>query len=168
MAKTVTELRVFVASSNDVGDERARMAKVVEGVNRVLDGGRLALWRWEHDAIPGLHQDGIQALINPDLDAADLVILIAHNRVGPGTQGEIERTLKRWRAQGRPQLLAYFSNQPSVLDTEVACDDRKQVLRVRAQLEAQGLVAHYADPADFERKAQEHLLLRARGLIGGE
>src|SRR5258706_13391341 len=82
-------LRLFVASPRDVQEERSRMPKVVESLNRTL--GKLLnvvieLWRWAADAPPGVGEP--QALIDPELDDADVVLVIFWNRFGtPASNG---------------------------------------------------------------------------------
>lgn len=152
-------LRVFVASSTDVQPERARTPQVIEQTNRLLDsqGVFLDLWRWETHALPGLSRTGPQTLINPELDQADIVVLVVWNRIGPGTVEEYERTVQRWQTTGKPHLLGYFSQVPSVLDTIEAVDDRKKVIEVRNKLWSQGVTQTYDSVDDFARLVQQHL-----------
>jgi Domain of unknown function (DUF4062) len=115
-------LHIFVASPSDVKEERSRMPKVVESLNRTL--GKLLnvvieLWRWETDATPGTGEP--QSLIDPELDQADIVVVIFWNRFGmptqagtTGTEGEVLRSLERWKRVGRPQVMMYFCQRPEL------------------------------------------------------
>lgn len=159
-------LQVFLASSKDVQTERDAMPAVVERANRYLSdqGLHLDLYRYEDQAIPGLHPDGPQALINPDLDKADIVVLLMWNRVGKGTAEELARSLARWEKTGRPELLPYLCTQPSSLDTFEALENRREVLKTKDLLEPKGLLGRYANRDDFAQQAEMHLLKVAQRL----
>ena len=155
VGKSKQTFRVFVASPGDVRDERSRMPKVIESLNKTL-GSLLnvviELWRWEVDARPAAGEP--QALINPELDAADVVLVIFWNRFGTptsagttGTESEALRSLKRWSRVSRPQVMVYFCQRPATLDRP-ALEHRLKLLDFRERisplvladrLEAQGL-----------------------------
>ena len=106
---------------------------------------------------PVFGPDGPQGLINADLDEGDVVILIAWNRMNPGTAEALEQALARWEAAGGPALLPYFSEEASVLKTEAECYERIEVLKARAMLEDRGLRS-FTDVHDFERQLEDDLL----------
>jgi Domain of unknown function (DUF4062) len=161
-------MRVFVASPRDVWDERSRMPKVVESLNRTL--GRMAnivveLWRWEADAPPAAGEP--QALINPELDQADVVLVIFWNRFGlktqggtTGTESEVMRSLERWRQASRPQVMMYFCQRPALLDIE-GLEQRAGVINFRNRVESLGLAlaAEYVDVEEFEWRVRDDLFL---------
>lgn len=160
MPRTVSSYRVFVASAGDVQPERDAVKDAVESVNRTLGPSHdkhLDLWRWEERALPGLHRDGAQALINPELDEADVVVVIIWNRVGVGTAEEIARAIARWESKGEPRVMVYFSRQPAVLDTAEACDQRKEVIKLRDAIGKQGLYESYDSVDAFADKIRDHL-----------
>jgi hypothetical protein len=158
--------RVFVASPGDVWDERSRMPKVVESLNRTL--GRLLdvvieLWRWEADAQPAAGEP--QALIDPELDAADVVLVIFWNRFGTptsagatGTESEVLRALKRWGRVRRPQVMVYFCQRPALLDRP-ALEHRLKLLDFRERISSLVLAADYEDVQEFEWRARDDLFL---------
>lgn len=157
--RTVTTHRVFLASPGDVQPERDAVKAVVERINNTVapaHGKHLDLWRWEERAIPGLHPDGPQKLINPELDTADIVVVILWNRFGRGTAEEAALAIQRWRTTGHPRVMPYFSRRSSLLDTPAACDQRKKVLKFRAGIP--GLYAEYTTLDDFERLIYDHLV----------
>ena len=162
-----THLKVFVASANDVTEERECLPAVIERVNGMLSGENdpvLDLWRWETNAVPGFHVDGVQALINPDLDTSDIAILIVWNRIGPGATAELRRSVERWQRTDRPLILPYFSQRPSVLESEEALEDRLEVLRTRRMLEQRGLVAYYSDIDELRERLERDLCRAAHRL----
>ena len=80
-------------------------------------------------AIEGLRPDGPQGLINPDLDSADVIVVIVWNRIAFGTAEALAEALLRWRNGHAPTLLTYFSEEPSVLATEAECLERIEFSR---------------------------------------
>ncbi|MEQ9500022.1 MAG: hypothetical protein RIT81_24300 [Deltaproteobacteria bacterium] len=158
--QTVKDVRVFVGSSKDVQDERDRMPDVVRSVNRLTRPMGVVFhdWRYEADASPALHRDGWKGIVWPELDVAEVVVLVAWNQFREGTQAELERAYARFEETGAPHILPYFSTRPSVLDTEEACEERKAVLRARKWFDGKGLYRSYAEPEDFARLVTEHLI----------
>lgn len=162
-----TQYQVFVASSDDVHAELEELKRAVDDANqtlRQLNGPYLDRWIPEEHGVPGLHAGGAAALSHPELGQSDIVVLIVWNRLDAHAQDQLARALERWKASERPQLLAYFSDEKSVLDTEAACEERKNVLRTRAMLEAQGRVFRYRDAKDFGRAVRDHLVATAQKL----
>jgi hypothetical protein len=164
--KSRQTFRVFVASPGDVRDERSRMPKVVESLNRTL-GGLLGvvveLWRWEADAQPGAGEP--QALIDPALDDADVVLAIFWNRFGTptsagttGTESEVLRALKRWSKVRRPQVMVYFCQRPSLLDRP-ALEHRLLLLHFRERISPLVLAADYEEVQEFEWRVRDDLFL---------
>lgn len=164
--KSRQTFRVFVASPGDVRDERSRLPKVVESLNRTL--GRLLdvvveLWRWEADAQPAAGEP--QALIDPELDAADVVLAIFWNRFGTptsagttGTESEVLRALKRWSRVLRPQVMVYFCQRPTLLDRP-ALEHRLMLLDFRERISPLVLAADYEDVQEFEWRVRDDLFL---------
>jgi formylglycine-generating enzyme required for sulfatase activity len=105
-------LRLFIASSADVADECAAVESVVTRLNDTLgqqQGFVVHPFRWNRHAPAGVARDAgrVQDLLNPRLDAADIVVIIVWNRVGDGLLEEYERALGRFRADGSPRLMPY-------------------------------------------------------------
>ena len=159
-------LRVFVASPRDVQEERSRMPKVVESLNRTL--GKMfdvviELWRWEADAPPAAGEP--QALINPELDEADIVVVIFWNRFGTytqtgatGTEEEVVRSMERWKRIGRPQVMMYFCQRLSLLDRD-ALRQRDKVLAFRERVESLALTVDYEEISEFEWRVRDDLFI---------
>jgi len=165
-------IRVFVASPRDVQEERLRMPKVIESLNKTL--GKLLniiveLWRWEVDAPPAVGEP--QALIDPELDEADVVVVIFWNRFGlttqagtTGTEGEVLRSLERWNQMGRPQVMMYFCQRPARLNRE-EIEQRAKVLDFRERVSSLVLAVDYEEVPDFEWRVRDDLfttIARAR------
>jgi tetratricopeptide (TPR) repeat protein len=159
-------IRIAVASPGDVLAEREALARVVDELNRGVADGRLALWRWETDARPGLHRDGPQGLIDElmDLQGADIVVGVFWKRLGvggrdggSGTEHELRKAWQAWRRHGRPDVMLYFCDRPHTPTTSPDAVQWASVLAFRAQLPEEQLCWTYTTPLDFERLLREHL-----------
>jgi hypothetical protein len=158
--------RVFVASPNDVREERSRMPKVVESLNRTLGnlyGVTVELWRWETDAPAAAGEP--QPLVDVELDEADVVLAIFWNRFGTptsagvtGTEGEVLRSLERWGKDGRPQVMVYFCQRPALLD-RAGMEQRLKVLDFRERLARLVLAVDYVEVEEFEWRVRDDLFL---------
>ncbi len=159
-------LRVFVASPGDVQDERSRMPKIIGSLNRTLGtllNVTLELWRWETDAIPSAGEP--QALIDPELVQADIVIVIFWNRLGTptlagvtGTQAEVIRTLEQWRVKRHPHLMIYFCQRPARLES-AQLKQRIKLLEFRQRLTSVALIIDYEDVHEFEWRVHDDLFI---------
>ena len=163
----IRHFRVFIASSSDTQPERDRMPGVLTRLNRILSVSQsvhLDLWRFEDDALPGLSDKGPQALIDPDLDKADLVVLIVWNRLGPGTAKEYARSVARWRKAGTPRVMIYVCERPSLLRTRQEVDDRGQVIDFIEKIGRRSLYRTFIDTDEFETNVHDDLLAIASQL----
>jgi Domain of unknown function (DUF4062) len=156
--------RVFVASPGDVHEERSRMPKVVESLNKTLGNllnVAVELWRWEADAPPAVGEP--QALIDPEIDAADVVLVIFWNRFGTptasgatGTESEVLRSLQRWGRVRRPQVMAYFCQRPALLNRD-GLDQRLKLLDFRESIAPLVLAVDYGEVQEFEWRVRDDL-----------
>jgi formylglycine-generating enzyme required for sulfatase activity len=159
MASEVRHLKVFVASPGDVAEERRRLPAVIERVNKRVRrlGYALDLWRWEADALPGIGD--VQALINPELDAADIVVLLVWTRLGTptprapsGTVEEVQRAIER-----RHRVLPYHCRRP----VDPMAVDLDQLVRVRdfvQWLNERALLKSYTEADELASLVEDHLV----------
>ncbi len=164
-------VRVFVASPKDVQDERSRMPKVIDSINKTL--GKLfpvtvELWRWEVNATPAVGEP--QALVNLELDKSDVVVVIFWNRFGTptptgitGTQTEVLRSLKRWNKTRRPQVMIYFCQRAALLDGP-ELQQRLNLLDFRKRLSSLVLSIDYEEAQEFEWRVRDDLFLTISSL----
>lgn len=113
--KTRRILSVFLASPNDVVEERTIAEEVVADFNKTL--GRRLDWqvdlhKWE-DTSPGYGRP--QAKINAAVDGCQLFIGLLHERWGQptgafssGFEEEYERARTRRKSQGEPEIWLFF------------------------------------------------------------
>lgn len=172
MPKTVTILRVFVASPVDVKDEREILEEVIRELNLTLqdNGIQLDLVRWETHTYPSISTDA-QAVINEQIaDDYDIFLGILWTRFGTptpraysGTEEEFERAYSRWkRDPDGIRIMFYFKNAPLPPDDI----DPEQLGRIRAfrgKLGERGTYYRtYDDLEHFQRLARVHLNLQAK------
>ena len=125
-----THYRVFLASSSDLKPERQYLPDVITQVNRsILNLHHIFfdLWAWEKHLEPNLSDQGIQALINPHLSEAAVIIIMVWNRLGPGTNEEFERATALWREHG-VRVLLYVCERPSQFLADTELEERRRVL----------------------------------------
>ena len=163
---TKRTFRVFVASPGDVREERSLMPKVVESLNRTL--GKMLdiaveLWRWEADAPAAAGEP--QPIIDPELDEADVVLAVFWNRFGTptsagptGTEGEVLRSLARWRERRRPQVMIYFCQRPSLLGRE-DLEQRLRLLEFRERVAPLALAVDYTETEEFAWRVRDDLFV---------
>jgi hypothetical protein len=119
LPKTRRILNVFLASPNDVVEERAIAEEIVADLNKTI-GRRLAwqvdLYKWE-DSSPGYGRP--QAKINDAVDGCQLFIGLLHERWGQptgifssGFEEEYERARTRRKTEGEPEIWLFFKAVP--------------------------------------------------------
>ncbi len=125
-------LRVFLASPNDLEDERRATKEIVDRLNSTIRhiGWVVELLAWE-DRTPGFGRP--QEQINEDVDACDLFLGILWRRWGSpsgsfssGFEEEFERAVCRRRQSESPEVWIYFKC------VEDASDPGEQLRRVLA------------------------------------
>jgi prefoldin subunit 5 len=132
MPRQATILKVFVASPNDVMEERGILEQVVRELNVTWSktlGVYLELVKWETHAFPGISTDS-QAVINDQI-ADDYEIFIGMlstkfgtqtGRAESGTAEEFGRAYERFRANpDQLRIMVYFKDaelKPSELDID--------------------------------------------------
>ncbi len=168
MPKTPTILTVFVASPDDVKEERAESGKVIQELNDTWGdhlGIRLELVRWETHAYPGLADDA-QAVIKEEIPADyDIFVGIAWTRLGTptkrgqsGTAEEFELAYKRFEDNPKQvRIMFYFKVKP-VSPMELDLEQASRLEKFRQKLGEQGtLWWTFSELEDFRNFARIHL-----------
>jgi hypothetical protein len=110
-------LEVFIASTNDLMDERVASEDVLRTWNQSNGSTRqiiLKPLRWEKDATPELGPGGFQEVINSNLlDNADILIGIIGKRLGSPTKTSIAGTVDEIEQfyQAKKPVLLFFSDR---------------------------------------------------------
>jgi hypothetical protein len=169
MVRNVAEISVFVASPNDVSEEREALEDIIRELNVSWLHNmalRLELVRWETHAYPSIGQDP-QAVINEQIgNDYDIFIGILWKKFGTptgrsasGTEEEFKRAYARHKRDPRQiRIMFYFrSTSPPNLD-QIDLDQLAQVNRFRDDLgETGSLHWKYRDKEDFTRLVRIHL-----------
>lgn len=161
-------LRVVLASPSDVQAERDVIARLIEELNRTLDGSHgvhLDLFRWEVDGQPGFHPEGGQGKIDEHMriEASDLLLGLFWTKFGSklksgmtGTEHEIRKAIAANETSGGPEIHLYFCTRPvdpSTLDP----DQLAAIKKFRDEVGGLGLYKTFDSDRDLERKVREHI-----------
>jgi HEAT repeat protein len=163
-------LRVFLASPNDVAEERAAAERVVSDVNKIL-GRRLGLHvdlhKWEEKS-PEFGRP--QSIINPDVDRCNVFVGLLWERWGhpsgrysSGFEEEFERARARHKKTGEPKIWLVFKEPRPEKSTDLG-PQLSGVLAFREGLikANEALFTDVRDANQWERKLHnwltEHLL----------
>ncbi|REG81120.1 hypothetical protein [Algoriphagus antarcticus] len=180
----VKYLNLIVVSPGDVPWERNKIGEIVADLNSIFlaqFGLAIQVWRWEVDAYPGFHIEGLQGQIDKNLqiDNCDIMVGIFWKRFGTpvkdadsGTEHELNRAYNSWKASGgnRPQTLVYFNTKPYKCKNSNEEEQKVKVLEYKKKLMAVALSGEYATRNEFENKVRNHLLkylLDNTGELGG-
>ena len=126
-------LNVFLASPNDLQEERKVTRDIIDRINRVFNrriGWHIELLGWE-DRLPGFSRP--QALIDKDVDSCDLFLGVLWRRWGQptgkfesGFEEEFTRARERKVNAGNPEIWLFFKN----IDQENLQDPGEQLKKV--------------------------------------
>lgn len=167
-------VKVFIASPGDLAVERRAFKDTIELLNKGFgDGARVEFvpLGWEDT----LAQTGrrVQSVINADVDACDVFILVLHRRWGQAapdseyssyTEEEFQRALARWRQSQSPEIFVFFKN----VEAEAIADPGPQLVQVlsfRRQLTESSSVLYrfFDDAVAFKGEVDRHLRTFCRG-----
>lgn len=163
-------IRVILSSPGDVNEERKRVSKVINRINKSIadeKSFRLELFKWEEDAIPGLHRKGPQAIINKlmGMNKCDLWIGILWNRFGTPTMGalsgthhEFKAAIKNWKRRHRPHIMLYHKTRKRKVKGIRGWIQASRVRRfIKKFPRKKGMMATYASVPEFEEALFEDL-----------
>jgi hypothetical protein len=152
MTQLMTGVLVVIASPGDTSEERAAVRDQINDWN--INNGRraniaLLPWLYERSAVPSLGGRP-QSIINAQaVDRSDVVVAFFDSRLGTETGVDVSGTaeeIRRAHKLGKP-VHVYFSNEPIPRNADL---DQQAALRAfRDELEAEGLLGDYDDPADL-------------------
>src|SRR5271165_1080870 len=112
VGKSIRQIRIFLASSDDVKADRELASRAAEEVNAMLSphiGFEIQMRRWEEVA-PGIAMGGPQEIIDERIEFGDceVVIVVLKQRCGSGTLLELRHAIENFKSQGRPEVMLYF------------------------------------------------------------
>ncbi len=168
MENQLRVFRVFLASPSDLGEERRAAREIVEELNTIWSKEtdlRIELIGWE-DTLPGAGRP--QALINADLDKADLFLGCLWQKMGSpsgaigktGFEEEFERALARNQNTGIPEMWLFIKEVDAARTSDPG-EQLRKVLEFRKKQEEgkQLLFKQFKDVTSW-RELLRSLLLR--------
>lgn len=168
MPKTITVLRIFVASPCDLDEERKLLEGVIQELNLTWPqqlGISLELIKWETHAFPGAGTDP-QDVINHQLPQDyDILLLMLWSRIGTptpraqsGTLEEFENAYERWRSNPKLlRLMIYFKNTPLSPDN-IDPDQLRLLQEFRKSLGDRGILySTFTGGEEFSQLLRIHL-----------
>ena len=168
MPKTITVLRIFVASPSDLDEERKLLEGVIQELNLTWPqqlGISLELIKWETHAFPGAGTDP-QDVINHQLPQDyDILLLMLWSRIGTptpraqsGTLEEFENAYERWRSNPKLlRLMIYFKNTPLSPDN-IDPDQLRLLQEFRKSLGDRGILySTFTGGEEFSQLLRIHL-----------
>lgn len=152
MTQQLTGVLTVIASPGDTGEEREAVRERINDWN-ISNGRRAGIvilpWLYERSSVPRLGGRP-QAIINSQaVDQADVVVAFFDSRLGTSTGVEVSGTaeeIRRAHGQDKPVHI-YFSREPIPRDADL--DQQKALKEFRDELEGEGLLGDYSDPADL-------------------
>jgi len=172
MPKRETVLSVFVASPEDVSEERDSIEDIINELNAVWSKTfqtRLELIKWDTHTYPGKGIDA-QDVINQQIEDYDIFIGIMWQRLGTptqradsGTTEEYERALTRHNDDPTSIKLFFYFKEAPIPPFSTDLDQLKKVVEFRKRLEGIGQQYRtFNDKDDFSTQVRMHLSMVVR------
>ena len=165
MPINLKKLRLFVASPNDVSNERKTLEGVVNELNTTIapdKGFVLELVRWETHCHPSMGR--AQENINSQIGEYDIFLGIMWKKFGSptgaaqsGTEEEFRIAYKAWQNSNSPWIMFYFCKTPFMPNTKQELDQFSKVLSFMKELQTKGLTWEYPDNSKFADIVRPHL-----------
>ena len=129
------KFRIFLASSDELKDERKEIEIFINRENKILiDRGLfLDLIIWE-DLKHTFHTNRVQNRFNDELLKSDFVICLFHRKVGKFTNEEYELAYENFKRFGKPEILVMFK-KASINPDEIN-DDILAIKKLRKSISA--------------------------------
>ena len=170
-SKNINFLKLIVASPSDVSWERNQIVEIVRELNPILRsqwGLELDVLRWETDANPGFHPEGLQGRIDETLKITDCDIMIGvfWKRFGSPTKGknsgteyELDLAYNSWKNSGqrRPHTMIYFNKKKYQCKNKDEEDQYAKVTAYEKKLSSVALSGTYNSKAEFQNKVRDDL-----------
>jgi len=124
-------IKIFLASSNELKEERDKIDLMISKENDVLQKQsiRLKLVRWE-DMLKSFQKESFQDSINEQLYLCEIFIVLFSSRVGEFTLQEFNIAYERLKQKKKPDyLLVYFKDIQ--LDASKNIDDVMKILELQ-------------------------------------
>jgi hypothetical protein len=175
----LTRVRLFLASPSDLGEERDRVSRVVEEINRGIAetlGFTVEVVRWETHVSPAMGRPQETILNQLELTNSDIFVGMLWLRFGSatggmntatgrefrsGTEEEFSVAYQSWKASQKPRIMFYHCvrtpGDMSQIDPTQLARVREFMKRFKPEGDHPGLFYEFKDAAEFERHFREDL-----------
>jgi len=164
MSTNVNKFKIFMASPDDLYEERKIFGEVIEAINRSrgdAEGFHLEAIIWEKYAYPEANNP--QAIVNKILDDAALVVVAFWNKFGAptkdfpsGTMEEFSRAYEKRKTTGKPSIKIYF-RQPDPPKALAQLEELRKILEFKELIKDKTLYKDYLVAQVFKDVLQEHI-----------
>ena len=169
------KIRVFIASPNDLAEERRKFREAIDVLNIGFgDGANVEFipLGWE-DTLASMGRRS-QGVINQDIDTCDVFILTMHRRWGQDapdaapyssyTEEEFHRALERWKKDKAPEIFVFFKRVDAASEADPG-PQLSKVIKFRQHLEEtrQILYRYFDSSQSFFDEIDRHLRAYAKG-----
>lgn len=148
------------------------LSEAIQRINETqgkTHGLRLDLVTWERAVVPQIGPRP-QAVVDAQIQAYDVYLGIMSSRFGTptdthgsGTEQEFRDAVERWGKVGRPWILFYFDDKPTLSPKPADVQQYLEVCTFREELQALGIVGAYngvrGDKTAFFDQVEQHLRL---------
>ena len=168
MPRNEQVISVFVASPDDVSDERNKIEEVISEINDTLArerGLRFELIRWESHTHPGVGVDAQDVINNQIPNDIDIFVGIMWKkfgtptkRAGSGTVEEFERAKARFDEDNESIKIMFYFKDEAVVPSQIDIEQMAKVNDFRTRLGDEGtLYRNFTDIQVFEKIIRMHL-----------
>jgi len=164
MSTYVQKFKIFMASPDDLYEERKIFGEIIEAINRSrggAEGFHLEPIIWEKYAYPEANNP--QSIVNKLLDDAALVIVVFWNKFGAptkefpsGTMEEFSKAFEKRKITGKPSIKIYF-RQPDPPKALLHIKELQKIFEFKESIKDEALYKNYLDVQAFKDIVQEHI-----------
>jgi hypothetical protein len=105
-------IRIFLASSSELSEDRLQIERLLERKNRILKQHDLEfeLIHWE-SFIDTVSETRLQDEYNKSITNCDLFVLLVFTKIGKYSKEEYQKAYDHFLLEGKPRILIYFKNE---------------------------------------------------------
>jgi hypothetical protein len=153
-------IRIFLASSAELKDDRERFERFIGRKNKTLHkhGRFIKLEIWE-DFIDTMSRTRLQDEYNKAVRDSDIFVMLFFTKVGQFTREEFEAAFGKFKQSGKPLIYTWFKKAPVILDN-IPRADIQSLWDFRDRLKELGhYCSEYEDSNDLENQFNRQLEL---------
>jgi len=160
LQNTIKTIKIFLASSKELSQERQEMALLIQKENNQLikQGWYIELVIWE-DLLHSFQGERIQDYFNEKMLECDVVVVVIGSKVGDFTQEEFNLAWEHLKKGYKPNYLFVYVKEISVSIQDIAAfKEYSNVLNILETIQEKGqLYEIVQDPVDFVYKFKSQL-----------